>query len=407
MFTRLRTGVGLALAQLRYDRARTVLAVLGIAFAVLSATLLASIGFGVVQTGQEKFDTAGRDLWLSGGPVRLAPGTLGGFETTLYDAHTVAEQIAAREDVRTAVPMLFQTVYVGTNNASLNTHVAVGLPSTTGGVTITEGRGYPDSPHYANGSYDGDYLREVVVDPRTAEQYNLSVGDTLHVGGTIVDARRTTYEVVGISPTMSNFLGTPVVVLPLSELQSMTGKARADQATMITVKLADSASAQQVEAELQAAYPKYDVRTNQEQLQAVLAKKAVVIASGVSLVFAALVAGLALTVNLLSLLIYQQRRAIAAVRALGVSRFVVVWMAVCQALVLGLAGGALGLALTPPLVAVVDSVAALVVGFDGLARAPYQVYVTGILTAIAIGVVSAVVAGSRIASMDPLTVLRD
>lgn len=406
MLTRLTAGIGLAVAQLRHDRTRTVLAVLGIAFAVLAATLLASVGYGVVETGEEKFSSAQRDLWISGGPVRLAPGSLGGFETSLYDAHQVSEQIAERNDVANAPPMLFQTVYVGHSGSTLQTQVAVGLPS-AGGVTITEGRGFPESPHYADGNYTGDRINEVVIDPALADRYNISVGDTLHIGGTIVDARQTKYRVVGTSPTMSTFLGVPVVVVPLAELQTMTGKARTDQATLITVKLADGASAGIVERELQAEYPTYDVRTNREQLQSVLAKQAVVIASGFSLVIAAVIAGLALTVNLLSLLIHQQRHAIAAVRALGVSRVVVVSMVASQALVLGLAGGALGLALTPPLVSVVDWLAALVVGFDGLARTPYEVYVVGVVTAVAIGCVSAVISGIRVANLDALAVLND
>lgn len=407
MLNRLIAGVGLAVAQLRHDRTRTVLAVLGIAFAVLAATLLASIGFGVVQTGEEKFDTSGRDLWVSGGPIRLAPGTLGSFETSLYDGHTVSAEISDRDDVDTAVPMLFQTLYVGTPDTGYTTHVAVGLPTTTGGVDITAGRGYPESPHYANGTHTGDRIHEVVVGPRTADQYNVSVGDRLHVGGTLTEARDTTYRVVGVSPTMSTFLGVPVVVVPLAELQSMTGKAHADQATLITVKVADGEDVSRVEREVQASYPRYDVRTNQEQLQSVLAKQAVVIASGLSLVFAALLAGLALTVNLLVLLIYQQRHAIAAVRALGVSRRVVVSMVASQALLLGIAGGALGLALTPPLVGIVDALAAMVVGFEGLARTPYLVYGAGVVTAIGIGSLGAIVAGVRVAGLDVLDVLGD
>lgn len=407
MFSRLTAGFGLALAQLRYERTRTVLAILGIAFAVLSATLLAGIGFGVIETGEEKFTSSNRDLWLSGGPVRLAPGTLGGFETTLYDAHTVSREIANREDVSTAPPMLFQTVYVGTNSSNLQTHVAVGVPSTTGGVEITRGRGFPESTHYANGTYSGDRIRELLVDPQTAAQYNLSVGDRLHIGGTVMGARDTTYRVVGISPTMSTFLGVPVVVVPLAELQSMTGKAHADQATMITVKLNDGADSEAVEQDLQAAYPRYDVRTNQEQLQAVLAKQAVVIASGFSLVVAAVIAGLALTVNLLSLLIYQQRHAIAAVRALGVSRTVIVSMVGGQALLLGLAGGSLGLIFTPPLAAIVELIASMVIGFDGLVRTPYPVYLVGVTTAIGIGTISAILAGIRVAGLDVLDVLNN
>lgn len=80
----------LTVAQLTHDRTRTVLAVLGIAFAVLATTLLASVRYGVVETGQQKFDDSGRDLWMTGGPVQLAPGSVGGFKNSVTNAHAVS-----------------------------------------------------------------------------------------------------------------------------------------------------------------------------------------------------------------------------------------------------------------------------------------------------------------------------
>lgn len=407
LITKLRAGVGLAGAQLRHDRTRTLLAVLGIAFAVLSATLLASIGFGVIQTGEEKFEAADRDLWISGGPVRIAPGTIGGFEPGIYDVHAVQENITRLEGVRNAAPLLFQTVYIGSSPDDLDTQVAVGVSGGGGSVSVSDGRFFDRSEHYADGAYDGDRTEEIVIDPQTAAQYGLSVGDEVHIGGTVSEARRTTYTVVGVSETFTSFLGAPTVTMPLAELQSMTGNAHADQASMITVTLESDADVASVVERIESMYPNYDVRTNREQLEAVLAKQAVIIASGVSLVVTALVAGLALTVNLLTLLIYQQRHAIAAVRALGVGRGVITSMVASQALLLGAMGGVLGLLLTPPLVAVVDHVAVMVVGFEGLARTPYEVYVGGVVTAVGIGSLSAVVAAVRVAGLDPLGVLED
>lgn len=50
-----RAAVGLAVAQLRHYRVRTVLAVVAIALAVLAMTVLASVGIGVMETGTERF----------------------------------------------------------------------------------------------------------------------------------------------------------------------------------------------------------------------------------------------------------------------------------------------------------------------------------------------------------------
>jgi len=60
--SRLRTYAGLvwiALRQLRSDRMRTVLAVIGVTLAVLSVTLLTGVGAGVISTGNQMFDDSG------------------------------------------------------------------------------------------------------------------------------------------------------------------------------------------------------------------------------------------------------------------------------------------------------------------------------------------------------------
>lgn len=407
-FTTLRTILGLAITHLTHDRTRTVLAVLGIALAVLATTLLASVGYGVVETGQQKFDSSGRDLWVTGGPVRLTPGSVGGFHNSITDAHTIANNLSAREDVKTATPMAFQTVYVGTEPQNLETLVGVGVTGSAsrGAVSLDAGRGFQNGDqHYAGGSYDGPRTNEVILAPRTAQLLNVSVGETLYVGGTVTGARDNPVTVVGISPTFSRFLGAPTLVVPLSELQEMTGTTQTDRASMITIDLTADADIVQAEQEIQAAYPAYDVRTNREQLKAVLAQQALVLASGGVLVVLAVVAGAVLTVNLLALLVYQQQSELAAMQALGVSSRILVGVTACQGLVLGIAGGILGIILTPLAGSGLNAIATQLVGFTGLVQTPDVVFMAGGLIAIGIGTVAAIVAGWRVARLEPLSVL--
>jgi hypothetical protein len=75
---------------------------------------------------------------------------------------------------------------------------------------------------------------EVMIDTQTAEQFDVGVGDTLYIGGTLSSARSNEFTVVGISDTFSRFLGTPTVTMPLSELQTVTGTTSTDSATFIT-----------------------------------------------------------------------------------------------------------------------------------------------------------------------------
>ncbi|QLG63864.1 ABC transporter permease [Halorarum salinum] len=376
--SRVRGLVGVAVAVLRHDRGRTALAVAGIAVAVLATTSLASVGVGVVETGTEKFDAADRDLWVTGGPVGLAPGTVGGFENTVTDAHALSRDLERREEVRSAVPMSFQTVYVGTDGSDLETVVGVGVPGGGPSVGVSEGRGFErDDVHYADGGYDGPMTNAVVVDPRTAERFDLEPGDTLHVGGTVAAARSNEFTVVGVSSTFSGYVGTPTVALHLAELQTLTGTAATDRATLVTVRLEEGADPARVEQSLQEEYPEYEFRTNRDQLRATLGREAVVLASGASLVVLAVVAGIALSLNLLLSFCHQQREELRALKALGCSSRTLVGIGVAQALVLGALGGALGLALTYPATVGLEFAVSAAVGYEGLVRTPTSVLAVG------------------------------
>lgn len=409
-FTRLPAVIGLAGEQLRHDRLRTVLAVLGVALAVLAATLLASVGYGVVHTGQQKFNTAGRDLWVTGGPVRITPGAVGGFQSSLHNAHTVSAHIESDPRVSVASPMLFQTVYVGNGSNGVDTVVGTGVPDVgRHSASFSAGGGFTRGGrvHYANGTYAGPITHEVIVGPQIASRYDVGVGSTLHVGGTVASARRTNYTVVGVSGTFSRMLGSPTVTVPLSELQTMTGAARTDRATFVTVSLQNGADVTAVKQSIQREYPQYDVRTNKQELQAVLENQIVVIASGLTLVILAVIAGLALTVNVLALLVSQQRRSLAALRATGVSAGTLAGIVASQGVLLGLLGGLVGLALTPVCAAVLNRLAATIVGFHGLVRTPTWVFAAGLAIAVIVGGLSAAVAGWQVARVNPLDALSD
>lgn len=407
VFSRLRAISGIALSQLRHNRMRTVLAIVGIALAVLSVTLLGGVGIGVVETGEEQFDASGRDLWVTGGPVQLAPGTVGGFENTLVDAHAVAAAIEANDNVQTAVPMAFQTVYVSTDGNEWETLVGVGAPARGGSVQVTNGTEFQRQDiHYANGTYSGPMTHEVIIDPRTAELLDVSVGDSIYIGGTISSARANQFTIVGISPTFSRFLGTSSVTTHLSELQEVTGTTATDRASLITVSVVDDASPTAVAAEIETEHPEYEVRTNSEQLAATLERQAVLLASGGSLVVLGVLAGIALTANLMVSVVYQQRQELAALKALGSRTSTLVGVLIVQAVVLGSLGGIVGVVTTLPLAHVLNLVATAIVGFENVVRTPQWLLGAGVGIAIPMSLIGSVLAGWQIATLSPESGLR-
>ncbi|NGM70759.1 ABC transporter permease [Natronolimnobius sp. AArcel1] len=403
---RVRAAAGITISQLRHHRLRLGLAIVGVALAVLAMTLLAGAGMGVIDTGHQQFESADRDLWVTAGETRLTTAGGGGFENSLYDSRTVASEMESHDGVRHAIPMAFQTIYVGSDPADdFETFVGAGVAGGGPSVQVTEGELYGSDTYYANGSYDGERTNEILLDEETANELDVDIGDTLYVGGSLSTARDTEVTVVGYSPTFERMLGTSTVVMPLSELHEATGETRTEPATFITITVEDGADADTVQSELEEAHPEYQIQTNQEQLESVLQEQALVLAAGAALVVLAIGAGITLTLNLLALVVFQQREAFAALTAQGVSSSLLIGSVLGQGLAIGLAGGLLGVSLTPPAVDLLNRIAAAVVGFDGLVQTSTEILLGGFVIAITVGTIAAVIAGWRLSRTPPLEIL--
>lgn len=397
---RVRVAGRLAAAQLRYDTLRVTLAVIGVTLAVLSVTLLAGTGIGVVDTGERQFDRADRDLWVTAGETRLTAAGGGGFANTLYDSRAIAEEMSAREDVRVAAPIAFETVYASpTPDGEFRTFVATGVPGRTGAVQVTEGEPLPRAAQLET----GERANEVLIDAETAAQLDVGIGDRLYVGDTLVSAEENAVTIVGISPTYQQLLGTPTVTMPLTDLYQITGTTDTEPATFITVTVADDAAVTDVQAALQADYPELQIRTNRQQLETTLERQVLVLAAGGALVVVAVGAGITLTLSLFALIVYQQRREFAIMSAQGISPSIVIMAVITEGLAIGTLGGLIGVAATPPSVAVLNAVAERLVGFEGLVQTMDVLYLGGFAMAVGIGTLAAAVAGWQLTRTPPLT----
>ena len=396
-------AVEVAVTQLRGRPVRTALVVAGVALAVLSATLLASVGLGVLAAGEERFDAADRDLWVTGGPLELSPEADSAIGNPIHDAHALADDVESHEGVAGASPIGFEAVYVGTNESDLRLVTGVGLTGTHEGVDIRAGEDLEgDSDHYANGTYEGEMTREVLVDPRTADLFGLEPGDRLLVGGSRAAAREQPFTVVGVAPDYGRLLGAPTVTMHLSELQTVAGAAGTDRASLVAVTVEEGRDPAAVRADLDRQYPDHEVRTNREQLVAVVGESAVVVATAVVLVVLALVAGVALTANVLSLSVTSQQQTLAALRAVGLSRGTLLLVVGTQGLLLGLLGWSVAALLVGPAAAGLDHVAAAVVGYGDLLVVPRWLYAAGAGIGVCVGTGGAAVAGLLVTRLEPL-----
>ena len=395
---------GLALTQLRHRQFRSMLVVSAIAVAVLAVTLLAGLGLGVLATGEAGFEEADQDVWLSGGPLEVTRD--GGVENPIVDAHQLADDVQTHDGVRSAAPIAFHGVYAGTDPADLELVTGVGAPGTHESLAFEAGEGFTDpTAHYADGDYDGPMSYEVIVDPATADRFDLAVGDRLYVGTSRTSAPEHEFTVVGIATTYGDLLGTPTISMPLGELQRLAGTTGGDRAAYVIAAADDGVAVDELAADLQREYPEYDVRTSDEQFLAMLESQVLVLASGAALVGLAVVTGVLLTGSVLVVLVTHQRRQLAALRALGLSRGLIAALVGSQGLVLGVGGGLLGVLATVPFAWGLNRVAASLTGFEELVRPTAEVYLVGFAIALAIGTIAALVAGwraSRYARVDRL-----
>ncbi|PCR91346.1 ABC transporter permease [Natrinema ejinorense] len=390
---RIRAVIGLAVAQLRRSPGRTALSVLAVALAVLSVTVLASLGVGVVEKGEEGLDRANRDIWMTSDPVDPAAS---GTENPIVGAHGIAAEMTARDDVQTASPIAMYDVYLGTNTTALQRRPAVGVQRTHHEFDFQAGGGFEvDEEAAASPPPAEPSVEEIVIDPRVADDLNVSVGDTLYVGTSRQTARANEFTVVGISGYYSQYLGSPAVTVPLGDLQAVAGTSGTDRATFIIANVADGADRNAVADDLSAEYPGYDVRTSDDQVESMIEERTIVLASGVTLVGLAIVGGVVLTANLFALVAHQQRQQLAALRAIGLSRRLLAGTIGAQGLLIGLVGGLVGLAATPLAVTGLNRFSASVLGFERLLRTTSGIYAGGIALALVVGTVVALVSGWR------------
>ncbi|WP_137290202.1 ABC transporter permease [Natronorubrum halophilum] len=394
--TRTRAVFGLAFAQLRRSPGRTALTVFAVMLAVLSVTLLASLGVGVVETGEDGLENAGRDIWISSDPIDPSAS---GTENPIVGAHGVSADIAERDDVSSASPIAMHDVYIGSDADDLERTSAVGVPQTHDEFGFEEGGGFETELNFSEGEHlDGERpteptTEEIVLDPNTAEELDVSVGDTVYLGTSRETARDHEFTVVGIAAYYSQYLGSDAEAVPLTDLQAIAGTSGTDRATFVTASVEDDADADAVGAELDDEYAAYDVRTSDEQVGAMVEEQPLVLASGATLVGLALVGGIVLTVNLFALVAYQQRDELAALRAIGLSRWVLAGTIGAQGLVIGLLGGIVGLAATPLLAIGLNHLASTVAGFESLLQTPPEVYALGLVLAVVVGTIVALVTG--------------
>ena len=325
----------LAFSSLLRHRARTLLAVAGVA--VSAAMLLDMV---MLATGmRESF----RSLLLSVGfQLRLAPkGTLPfDTEATIERASEVVARVRAHPDVVAVSPVLGGQLHVPVGESTVTAFV-IGLdPPVQGDYELVAGR-------------DPAAADEMVANHELLRAIGKSLGDTVAVAAGYdpqlrAFADRRTVTVVGRARFIYLAAEQRAAALPLPTLQAMTARgdaASADRVSLAMVRLRDGANADQVQAWVDRNVPRVSAISIEEAIRQVDQRLSYFRQLAFILGAVSLVVGFLLVTTLVTVSVNERIGEIAVLRAIGVSRGRVVLQILLEGSAIMLAGSALGLAL--------------------------------------------------------------
>jgi putative ABC transport system permease protein len=321
----------LAQASLIRHRARTALAVLGVA--VAAAMLLDMV---MLATGmRESF----RELLLSRGfEIRLAPkGTLP-FDTdaTIPGVSAIVATLRTNPDIREISPVLGASIHVLTGNRDVSGSVLGVDPSVQGDYELLSGK-------------DVTEPKFIVANDHLLAQLGAHVGDTLSVA-TGYDPQTRTYSgqrrliVTGRVKFIYGANDQSSAAMRRETLEAMGGKNR-DRASLFMIRVRKGADAEHVRDWIEKAVPNVtaiSIATAIKQVDERLSyfRQLALILGSVSLFV-----GFLLVTTLVTVSVNERAGEIAVMRAIGVSRSHVVEQIVIEGVAISLAGAVLGLAL--------------------------------------------------------------
>ena len=322
----------LATASLLRHRARTALAVAGVA--VSAAMLLDMV---MLSTGmRESF----RSLLERGSfQVRVGPRGAMPFdgEATVGGAAGLLDTLRAIPGVTVVAPVLGASLHAPQGEGAVAAFALGVTAGSQGDYTLQEGR-------------EASGAGEAVLNDPMLTAVRRRVGDTLSLGTGFDPQLRTftglrTLRIVG--RVRFRYLATEQrgVALPLPTLQAMGGDARRDRLSLVMLRVDSAADVEVVRAGIEAALPRVSALSTATALQQAEQRLGYFRQLAFILGSISLVVGFLLVTTIVTVSVNERIGEIAVMRAIGVSRGHVVQQVVLEGLVLSLVGTGGGLAL--------------------------------------------------------------
>lgn len=322
----------LAAASLLRHRARTALAVAGVAVSAAMLLDMVMLSSGM----RESFRGL---LERTGFHIRVGPRGTMPFdgEATVGGAAGMLDTLRAIPGVAVVAPVLGATLHVPMGDGAVPAFALGLLAGSQGDYTLREGR-------------EATGAAEVVLNDPMLLATHRRIGDTLSLS-------------VGFDPQLRQFTGSRrlrivgrvrfsylasdqrAVALPLSTLQSMGGAQRRDRLSLVMLRIAPGANVEAIRAGIDRALPRVAALSTVTALQQAEERLGYFRQLAFILGSISLVVGFLLVTTIVTVSVNERIGEIAVMRAIGVSRLHVVQQVVLEGLVLSMMGTLGGLAL--------------------------------------------------------------
>lgn len=324
--------LSLARASLVRHRARTLLAVIGVA---ISAAML--LDMVMLASGMR---VSFRSLLLSQGfQIRLAPrGTLP-FDTdaTIPGASSIVARLKARSDVLAVSPVLGAQLHVERGSASVSAAALGTLATVQGDYKVLTGR----AP-----TGDG----EAVANDALLAAVGAHMGDTLRVAAGFDPQLRgytgqRTIRIVGRVHFIYLAAAERALALPLRVLQSMEGPSQADRISLIMVRLREGAAVEDARQAVEREIPEVSAISTATAIEQVEQRLSYFRQLAFILGSVSLAVGFLLVTTLVTVSVNERLGEIAVLRAIGVRRVRIIEQILIEGTVIMLGGAVAGLGL--------------------------------------------------------------
>jgi putative ABC transport system permease protein len=322
----------LAWTSLTMHRARTLLAMLGVAVSAAMLLDMVMLSSGMRESFRSLLTTTGYQ-------IRLAPhGTLP-FDTdaSMEGGAGLVDSLRRLPGVAAVSPVLGGQVHVMRDSGAVSAFALGGVAAVQGDYDVVEGR----APKLAN---------EMVASADFLAAAGARVGDTVRAAaGYDPELRGVTglrsLVIVGRAHFIYTPAGQRAVALPLGTLQGMEGAAAADRISLAMVRADSGVDVEQLRLTIERMFPRVSAISTETALQQVDQRLSYFRQLALILGIVSLVVGFLLVTTMVTVSVNERLGEIVVMRAIGVARLRVVWQVVLEGVVLMVTGAAVGLGL--------------------------------------------------------------